>query len=248
MAITTYLRLDKYLAENGYAGSRERARAMIESGKVSVNGQVITLPSFPMKEDFRLEILEADHPWVSRGGLKLDYALQAFKINPKARIAIDVGASTGGFTDVLIKKGAAKVYCVDTGTDQLHERIRNDQRVTFREQFDARNVDASLFPEMYDLIVCDVSFISLIKALPEVMNLAPAGTDLIALIKPQFEVGPGKVGKGGIVTDPELQKQACADVETWLRDGIKWTIKGFTASPIEGGDGNKEFFVHAVKP
>ncbi len=247
MAVTVYMRLDKYLAENGYAGSRERARAMIETGKISVNGTVITIPSFPMKEDFTLQILEADHPWVSRGGLKLDYALQAFKIPATGRVAIDVGASTGGFTDVLLKKGAKRVYCVDTGTDQLHERIRSDQRVTWWEQFDARNVDGTLFPEIYNLIVCDVSFISLIKALPEVMALAPVGTDLIALIKPQFEVGPGKVGKGGIVSDPELHKQACTDVETWLRDEIKWTIKGFTPSPIDGGDGNKEFFVHAVK-
>ncbi len=247
MAITVYTRLDKYLSENGYAGSRERARGMIESGKVSVNGQVITVPSFPMKEGFVLQILEADHPWVSRGGLKLDYALQAFKISPAGRVAIDVGASTGGFTDVLIKKGARHVYCVDTGTDQLHERIRKDQRVTWWEQFDARNVDASLFPDPYDLIVCDVSFISLTKALPEVMSLAPAGADLIALIKPQFEVGPNHVGKGGIVSDPELHKQACQGVETWLLEKMQWTIQGFTPSPIEGGDGNKEFFVHAKK-
>lgn len=247
MAITVYMRLDKYLAENGYAGSRERARAMIEGGKIKVNGQVVTIPSFPMKENFILEILEADHPWVSRGGLKLDYALQAFKLSPAGRVALDVGASTGGFTDVLLKKGAKHVYCVDTGTDQLHERIKSDIRVTFWEKFDARNVDASLFPEMFDLIVCDVSFISIMKALPEVLALAPAGTDLIALIKPQFEVGPGKVGKGGIVSDVELHKQACLDIETWLRDEVKWTIKGFTPSPIDGGDGNKEFFVHATK-
>ena len=247
MTISVYTRLDVYLAENGYAGSRTRARAMIEGGKISVNGSVITVPSFPMKEEFKIQVLEADHPWVSRGGLKLDYALQAFKIPVSGRVALDVGASTGGFTDVLLKKGAKHVYCVDTGTDQLHERIRSSQRVTWWEQFDARNVDTTLFPEIYNLIVCDVSFISLIKALPEVMALAPAGTDLLALIKPQFEVGPGKVGKGGIVSDPELHKQACTDVETWLRDVAKWTIKGFTPSPIDGGDGNKEFFVHAVK-
>lgn len=247
MTVSTYMRLDKYLTDKGYAASRERARSLIEAGKVQVNGHVITTPSFPMSDTFVLKMLGEDHPWVSRGGLKLDYALTAFKISAANRVVLDVGASTGGFTEVLLKRNAKHVYCVDTGTGQLHERIRGDERVTNWEQFDARSLEAEQFDEMYDLIVCDVSFISLMKALPAAMDLAPKGTDLLALIKPQFEVGPENVGKGGIVSSPELHKKACSDIETWLLEEKKWTIRGFSPSPIEGTDGNREFFVHAVK-
>ncbi len=193
-----------------------------------------------------LEVRGADHPWVSRGGLKLQHALDQFAIDPTAAIVLDVGASTGGFTDVALARGAAKVYAVDVGHGQLAWKLRNDPRVVVLEKTNARHLTSTQIPEPVDLVVCDASFIGLETVLPAALALARPGARLVALIKPQFEVGKGRVGKGGVVRDPALHQEVCDRIAAWLPTQ-GWRVQGLTESPILGPEGNKEFLIAARK-
>lgn len=193
-----------------------------------------------------LDVRGKDHPWVSRGGIKLDHGLTHFGFDVTGLVALDIGSSTGGFTDVLLSRGAAKVYAVDVGTNQLAWKLRQDARVLVHEQTNARNLDASIIPEPIDIIVCDASFISLAKVLEAPLRLAKPGAKLIALIKPQFEAGRGEVGKGGVVRDPAVHERVCAATKSWV-ESHGWTTLGITPSPITGPEGNVEFLLGAEK-
>lgn len=185
------------------------------------------------------------HPWVSRGGIKLNHALSHFNIDPKGFIAADIGSSTGGFTDVLLTYGAAKVYAVDVGYSELAWKLRSDERVVVLERTNARHINRDLIPDSLNMIVCDASFIRLQHVLPAVMELASKGTMLVALIKPQFEVEKHQVGEGGIITDPDLHKSVCDKVQHWLSGLEGWEVLGMTESPIKGMEGNTEFLIVA---
>ena len=199
-----------------------------------------------LAEDALLEVRGKDHPWVSRGGVKLDHALGHFALDVAGRVGLDIGSSTGGFTDVLLTRGASKVYAVDVGTNQLAWRLRQDPRVIVHEQTNARNLDQQLIPEAVDIIVCDASFIGLQKVLEAPLKLAKPDAHLVALIKPQFEAGRGEVGKGGVVRDPDVHERVCRDVGIWV-ESQGWTVLGITPSPITGPEGNVEFLLAAQK-
>jgi len=199
-----------------------------------------------LAEDAPLEVRGKDHPWVSRGGVKLDHGLRHFGFDVTARVALDVGSSTGGFTDVLLSRGAAKVYAVDVGTNQLSWKLRQDPRVTVHERTNARTLDTSIIPELVDIIVCDASFISLAKVLEAPLKLSKAGAKLVALIKPQFEAGREEVGKGGVVRDPAVHQRVCAAASAWVQSR-GWRVVGITPSPITGPEGNIEFLLGAEK-
>ncbi len=239
------LRADVALVERGLVESRTRAQALIMAGAVYSGEQRIAKAGDMVARDAALEVREKDHPWVSRGGVKLAHGLQEFVISSKDRLVLDVGASTGGFTDVALEGGAAKVYAVDVGHGQLAWKLRNDERVVVLERVNARHLTSDEIPEPIDLIVCDASFISLTVILPAALALAAPGADLVALIKPQFEVGKGKVGKGGIVRDPALHKEVCDMIETWLGALPGWKVLGITQSPLKGPGGNIEFLIGA---
>jgi 23S rRNA (cytidine1920-2'-O)/16S rRNA (cytidine1409-2'-O)-methyltransferase len=193
-----------------------------------------------------LEVRGKDHPWVSRGGIKLEHGLTYFGFDVTGAVALDVGSSTGGFTDVLLSRGAAKVYAVDVGTNQLAWKLRQDPRVVVHEQTNARNLDSSIIPEPVDVIVSDASFISLAKVLEAPLKLAKPAAKLVALIKPQFEAGRGEVGKGGVVRDPAVHERVCAEAVAWVRSR-EWAVIGITPSPITGPEGNVEFLLGAEK-
>jgi len=200
-----------------------------------------------LAEDAALEVKGKDHPWVSRGGIKLDHGLTHFGLDVTGAVALDVGSSTGGFTDVLLSRGAAKVYAVDVGTNQLAWKLRQDPRVIVHEQTNARSLDASIVPEPVDIIVCDASFISLAKVLEAPLRLAkPGGAKLVALIKPQFEAGREEVGKGGVVRDPAVHERVCTEAKAWV-ESQGWNVLGVTPSPITGPEGNVEFLLGAAK-
>ena len=196
--------------------------------------------------DAPLEVRGKDHPWVSRGGIKLDHGLTHFGFGVEGAIALDVGSSTGGFTDVLLSRGAAKVYAVDVGTNQLAWKLRQDERVVVLEQTNARHLTAEQVPEPVDIVVCDASFISLAKVLEAPLRLAKPGAKLVALVKPQFEAGREEVGKGGVVRDPAVHERVCSEAKDWV-EGQGWTVLGVTPSPITGPEGNVEFLLGAVK-
>ncbi len=242
------MRADQALVERGLVESRARAQALIMAGKVFSGEKRIDKPGQPVTEDTALEVRGQDHPWVSRGGLKLAKGLEFFAIDPTGRIALDVGSSTGGFTDVLLTNGAAKVYAVDVGRAQLHQKLRVDDRVVVLEQTNARHLTRDIIPEAPDIVVCDASFIGLEKVLPAALDLAKPGALLVALIKPQFQVGRGEVGKGGVVRDPELHARVCREAEDWLSGPMGWQVLGLTESPITGPEGNVEFLIGARKP
>ena len=240
------VRADQLLAERGLAESRSRAQALILAGLVYSADRRIEKAGQPLPADAPLAVKGKDHPWVSRGGLKLDHALAYFGWDVSGSIAIDVGASTGGFTDVLLTRGAAKVFAVDVGHGQLAWKLRKDPRVVVLERTNARHLTAEQVGEPIDLVVCDASFIALAKVLPAALDLARPGARLAALIKPQFEAGRAEVGKGGVVRDPEVHRRVCDDVVAWLGES-GWDVAGFTPSPITGPEGNVEFLVAAVK-
>lgn len=228
----------------GIAPSRARAQAMIAAGEVMVDERVITKPAFKITDQNFIEVDPQSTIWVSRAALKLVAGLDAFGIDCAGAVALDVGASTGGFTQVLLDRGAARVYALDVGHGQLHESLRNDQRVINMERLNAKDLSDTALP-MLDIIVSDVSFISLTKALPRALTFAKPDAHLVALIKPQFEAGPGGVGKGGIVRDETVRLSARAGVRAFL-EAAGWHILGETESPITGSDGNVEYLIGAI--
>ena len=216
------------------------------AGKVFSETKRMDKPGHKVSEEIPLEVKGQDHPWVSRGGVKLASGLEHFGINPSGLVCVDVGASTGGFTDVLLQGGATKVYAVDVGHGQLAWKLREDERVEVLEKTNARYLTSDEIPEPVDLIVCDASFIGLQTVLPAAMKLAAPGARLIALIKPQFEVGKDQVGKGGVVRDPELHQGVCDKIQNWISGLDGWSVLGVSESPIKGPEGNIEFLVGAI--
>jgi 23S rRNA (cytidine1920-2'-O)/16S rRNA (cytidine1409-2'-O)-methyltransferase len=237
------VRLDQALVERGLAETRASAQRLVMAGLVFSGERRLDKPGHAISAEAPLEVRGQPHPYVSRGGLKLEKALDHFAIAVAGRIALDVGASTGGFTDCLLQRGAAKVYAVDVGTNQLAWKLRRDPRVVSMERTNIRNVTPAEVPEPIDVIVCDASFIGVRTALPAALALAAPGANLVALIKPQFEVGKGRVGKGGIVRDPALHAEVCRTVSDWLAAQPGWRVLGITDSPIEGANGNREFLI-----
>jgi 23S rRNA (cytidine1920-2'-O)/16S rRNA (cytidine1409-2'-O)-methyltransferase len=238
-------RLDVALVERGLVESRAKAQALILAGLVFSGEKRLDKAGASIATDQPLEVRGAEHPWVSRGGIKLAYGLDHFAIDPAGLVVLDIGASTGGFTDVVLSRGARRVYAVDVGHGQLAWKLRNDPRVVVLEKTNARHLTSAQVPEPVDLIVCDASFIGLETVLPASLALARPNARLIALIKPQFEVGPARVGKGGVVRDPVLHREVCDRVVAWLeRQG--WPVSGVVESPIRGPEGNIEFLVAAL--
>ncbi len=237
-------RADQLLVERGLAESRARAQALILAGLVFSGERKIEKAGQALKADAPLDVRGRDHPWVSRGGVKLAHGLDHFGWDVTGAVAMDVGSSTGGFTDVLLTKSAARVYAVDSGTNQLAWKLRSDPRVIVHEQTSARILTAEHVPEPVDLIVCDASFISLPKVLERPLGFAAPDARLMALIKPQFEAGREEVGKGGVVRDPAVHARVCAAVSDWLT-GMGWTVEGIVPSPITGPEGNVEFLIAA---
>ncbi len=236
-------RADLLLVERGLFESRAKARAAIEAGRVAAGGRVVARPSDLLDEAAEIAAQPA-HPWVGRGGLKLDHAMTLWPVEVAGRVALDVGASTGGFTPVCLSRGAARVYAVDVGREQLHASLRADPRVVDVSGIDARVLDRSLVPEPVGLIVSDVSFIGLAKALPAALGLAEPGADLIVLVKPQFEAGPKHVAKGGMVRDAAVRERTVDAVAVWL-ESVGWRVRGRAESPILGGEGAVEYLVWA---
>ena len=237
--------MDVLLVARALAPSRDRARALVMAGAVFVAGHRVDKPGTAIPCDAEVEVRGNDHPWVSRGGLKLAHALEAFALDVSGTLALDVGASTGGFTDVLLHHGAARVYAVDVGHGQLAWALRNDARVVVLERTNARNLGPQQIPEQVDVIVCDASFIGLRTVLPAALALAAPGARLVALIKPQFEAGSERVGKGGVVRDPAVHVEVCDTIRDWLARDCGWTVLGVTESPVTGPAGNKEFLIAA---
>jgi 23S rRNA (cytidine1920-2'-O)/16S rRNA (cytidine1409-2'-O)-methyltransferase len=239
-------RLDQLLVERGLVETRAKAQALVMAGKVFSGETRLDKPGQRLAPDVALELRGQPHPWVSRGGLKLAHAIAHFAVTMKGAAVIDVGASTGGFTDVALAHGAARVYAVDVGKGQLAWKLRTDPRVVVLEGVNARTLTAAEIPEPADVVVCDASFIGLEVVLPAALALARPGATLIALIKPQFEVGKGRVGKGGIVREPELRAEVVARIRAWLSDTMHWHVVGVCESPVTGADGNVEYLVCAV--
>ena len=239
------MRADQYLVRHGYFDTRARAQAAIAAGCVRVDGQMIDKASRTIPDGARVEA-EPAHPYVSRAALKLVAGLDTFAIDPAGRFCLDVGASTGGFSQVLLARGARHVIAVDVGHDQLHPSLKGDPRLTSLEGLDARGLTSAHLPEAPSLIVCDASFIGLMKVLPAALALAAPGAHLVALFKPQFEVGRSFVGKGGVVRDGEAAARALEGVQDGLR-ALGWTVSGSALSPVTGSDGNQETLVHAKK-
>ncbi len=239
-------RLDQLLTERGLAESRTRAQALVMAGLVFTGETKLVKSGQQLPEDAPLEVRGRDHPWVSRGGIKLAHALEHFGLDPAGGVGMDIGSSTGGFTDVLLSKGAQHVFAVDSGTNQLAWKIRQDPRVTVLEQTSARILTPAHIDRPCNWVVCDASFISLRKVLEVPLQLAAPDCRLVALIKPQFEVGREEVGRGGVVRDEALHERVCAEVHEWL-ESIGWEVEGIVRSPITGPEGNVEFLISAVR-
>ena len=240
------MRVDQLLVERGLVESRARGQALILGGHVYSGTRKIDKAGQQVAEDFPLEVRGRDHPWVSRGGIKLAHGLNHFGWNVAGAVAIDVGSSTGGFTDVMLTKGAAKVYAVDSGTNQLAWKLRQDPRVIVLEQTSARILTAVHIPESVDLIVCDASFIGLSKVLERPLTFAKPNARLMALIKPQFEAGREEVGKGGVIRDASVHARVCDEVAAWV-GAQGWRVEGVVESPITGPEGNIEYLIAAVR-
>ena len=240
------VRADQLLVQKGLAESRTRAQALILSGNVFAGDRRVAKAGDMLAEDTALTVKGRDHPWVSRGGIKLGHGLTHFGFDVTGTVALDVGSSTGGFTDVLLSRGAAKVYAVDVGTNQLAWKLRSDPRVIVHEQTNARDLTRDIIAEPVDIVVCDASFISLSKVLDAALDLARPGARLVALIKPQFEAGREEVGKGGVVRDPAVHRRVCDEAAQWVQSK-GWNILGIEPSPITGPEGNVEFLLGATK-
>jgi len=240
------VRVDQLLVDRGLAESRTRAQALVLAGLVFCGEQKIAKPGQQVKSGSSIEVRGRDHPWVSRGGIKLAHALDHFALDPAGVTAMDIGSSTGGFTDVLLQRGAEHVFAVDSGTNQLAWKLRQDARVTVLEQTSARLLTPALIDRPASWVVCDASFISLRKVLEVPLSLAVRPTRLVALIKPQFEVGKAEVGKGGVVRDTALHERVCDEVRDWL-ESEGWLVDGIATSPITGPEGNVEFLVSALR-
>ena len=238
-------RADQLLVERGLAQSRVRAQALILAGLVFAGERRIDKAGQALAEDAAIEVRGRDHPWVSRGGVKLAHALECFAIDPSGWIALDIGASTGGFTDVLLTRGARRVYAVDVGHGQLAWKLRQDRRVIVHERMNARALSREQVPEPVDLIVCDASFIGLATVLPASLALPGERAALVALVKPQFEAGREHVGKGGVVRDPAVHREVCDRVVAWVDAQPGWMATGIVESPILGPEGNREFLLYA---
>jgi len=238
-------RADQLLVDRGLAESRAKAQALIIAGLVTMAGRRIDKPGTALAEDAELTVSGRDHPWVSRGGLKLASALERFAIPVGGTVALDIGASTGGFTDVLLAHGAALVHAVDVGRGQLAWKLRQDSRVVVHEGVNARYLTRAEIPDPIDLITCDASFIGLTTVLPAPLALAAERAGLVALIKPQFEAGPAEVGKGGVVRDPAVHRAVCERVSAWIAAQPGWGVIGIIESPVQGPAGNREFLIYA---
>ncbi|MEC3910462.1 TlyA family RNA methyltransferase [Sphingobium sp. CR2-8] len=238
------VRADQLLVDSGLAESRARAQALILAGLVFLGDKKVEKAGQQVAADAELDVRGRDHPWVSRGGIKLAHALDAFAIDVTGFVAIDVGSSTGGFTDVLLTNGAAKVYAVDSGTNQLAWKLRSDDRVIVHEQTSARILTDAHIPEPADIIVCDASFIALSKVLEKPIGFVKPGAQMVALIKPQFEARREEVGKNGVIRDPAVHDRVCTEVQDWVV-AQGWTVAGLTQSPITGPQGNVEFLLYA---
>ena len=237
-------RIDRILVERGLVETREKATRLILAGEILVDGRRVDKAGAVVDASAEIEV-RGRSPYVSRGGEKLAHALDAFRVDPSGKICVDIGASTGGFTDCLLQRGAVRVYAVDVGTGQLDAKLRKDPRVIVMEHTNARNIDPRLFEERPALAVIDVAFISLEKILPAIFNLVAPRGEIVALVKPQFEAGREAVGKGGVVRDPALHRQVVVRIARWvvLRG---WHVRGVTASPLRGPKGNREFFLHVA--
>ena len=237
-------RVDQLLVTRDLAESRARAQALVLAGLVFSGETKLVKSGQTLADDAPLQVRGRDHPWVSRGGIKLAHALEHFCLNPAGVTAMDIGSSTGGFTDVLLTKGAVHVFAVDSGTNQLAWKLRQDPHVTVLEQTSARLLTPALIDQPCSWVVCDASFIGLAKVLDVPLGLAATPCQLVALIKPQFEVGRGEVGKGGVVRDEALHERVCSEVAAWL-EGLGWQVQGIVPSPITGPEGNVEFLIAA---
>ena len=242
----TKTRADMLLLDQGLAESRTRAQALILAGNVYVGDRRVTKAGDLLADDALLTVKGRDHPWVSRGGVKLAHGLEHFDIDVAGAVALDVGSSTGGFTDVLLTRGATKVYAIDVGTNQLAWKLRSDERVIVHEQTNARALNPEIVPEPVDIIVCDASFIGLAKVLETALDFAKPGGKMVALVKPQFEAGRSEVGKGGVVRDPAIHQRVCDDAAAWI-ESKGWRVIGIEPSPITGPEGNVEFLLGALK-
>jgi len=238
-------RADQLLVEQGLAESRTRAQALILAGLVRCGERRVDKPGEQLATDAALALKDRDHPWVSRGGVKLAHAIDHFRIDVEGKVGLDIGASTGGFTDVLLSHGARRVYAVDVGHGQLAWKLRQDTRIVVRERLNARYLSRADIPEPVDIITCDTSFISLARVLPAPLALASEKAQLVALVKPQFEVGPERVGKGGVVRDPEVHREVCERAAAWVAAQPGWSVAGVVESPIFGPEGNREFLLYA---
>lgn len=241
---TNKIRLDQLLFERGLAESRTRAQALIMAGHVMLGDKKADKSGQQVADNAAISVKGSDHPWVSRGGIKLAHALDEFAVDVTGFVAMDVGSSTGGFTDVLLTNGAARIYAVDSGTNQIAWKLRQDNRVVVHEQTSARILTEKHIPESVDLIACDASFIGLAKVLERPLSFAKPDAQLLALIKPQFEAGRDEIGKGGVVRNETVHSRVCNEVQMWLV-AKGWTIAGLTTSPITGPQGNVEFLVWA---
>ena len=244
--VAAKVRADQLLVSRGLADSRTRAQALILSGNVFSGEKRVAKAGDMLAEDAALSVKGRDHPWVSRGGIKLDHGLTHFNFDVEGLVGLDVGSSTGGFTDVLLSRGATRVYAVDVGTNQLAWKLRSDPRVVVHEQTNARDLTSQIIPEPVDIVVCDASFIGLSKVLDAALDLARTGAMLVALVKPQFEAGRGEVGKGGVVRDPEVHDRVCREASDWVVSK-GWRVLGIEKSPITGPEGNVEFLLGATK-
>jgi 23S rRNA (cytidine1920-2'-O)/16S rRNA (cytidine1409-2'-O)-methyltransferase len=238
-------RLDSLLVERGLVESRAKAQALVLAGKVYSGEKRLEKPGMQVGPDLPLEVRGEDHPWVSRGGVKLDFALSHFALSPLGLVCLDIGASTGGFTDVLLARGAARVHAVDVGHGQLAWKLRTDSRVVVHERLNARFLTRAHVPEEVGALTCDASFIGLRTVLPAGLALCAPGAWAVALIKPQFEAGPARVGKGGVVRDAAVHREVCAEITAWWAEQPGWRVLGVAESPIRGPQGNREFLITA---